>query len=181
MPVLADNALAPLLGAFYSAHGPTPKDAEQAEIATQKSFRQGGTQIEPGLGLLDITVEPQLLNDNRWGRFFSLAYTHPERLAIGLTRDTALEIGPQGREVIGENVVFPARPAPGRAGRRGERRVCDRQRPAGCLRAGRSGAAPARRRGCQPDARRHPGGPRADAGPHSHAIPRASDFHPRAQ
>jgi cyanophycinase len=106
MPVLADNALAPLLGAFYSAHGPTPKDAEQAEIATQKSFRQGGTQIAPGLGLLDITVEPQLLNDNRWGRLFSLAHAHPDRLAIGLTRDTGLEIGPGGATVIGANVVL---------------------------------------------------------------------------
>jgi hypothetical protein len=106
MPVLADNALAPLLGAFYSAHGPTPKDAEQAEIATQKSFRQGGTQIKPGLGLLDITVEPQLLNDNRWGRLFSLAHAHPDRLALGLTRGTGLEIGPGGATAIGDNVIL---------------------------------------------------------------------------
>ncbi len=106
LPVLADNAMAPLLGAFYSAHGPTPKDAEQAEIATQKSFRVGETQIVPGLGLLDVTLEPQLLNDNRWGRFFSLAYNHPDRLTVGLTRGTALQVGPQGAEVLGENVVF---------------------------------------------------------------------------
>lgn len=105
-PVLADNALAPLLGAFYSAHGPTPKDAEQAEIATQKAFRAGETQIAAGLGLLDVTLEPQLLNDNRWGRFFSLAYSHPDRLAVGLTRDTALAVGPGGAEVVGDNVVF---------------------------------------------------------------------------
>ncbi len=106
LPVLADNAMAALSGAFYSAHGPTPKEAEQAEIATQKSFRVGETQILPGLGLLDVTLEPQLLNDNRWGRFFSLAYNYPDRLAVGLTRGTALQVGPQGAEVLGENVVF---------------------------------------------------------------------------
>ncbi|GAB4502101.1 MAG: Type 1 glutamine amidotransferase-like domain-containing protein [Anaerolineales bacterium] len=106
VPVLADNAAAPLLGAFYSAHGPTPKDAEEAELATQKSFWQGKTEIRPGLALINLTLEPQLLADNRFGRWFSLAYNHPDLLAIGLNRDTALEISADGARVIGGNDIL---------------------------------------------------------------------------
>ncbi len=106
LPVLADNAAAAAAGAFYSAHEPTPKEGEAAEFATQRSFRQGETVIQPGAALLDITVEPQVLNDNRWGRLFSLAYNHPDRLTLGLTRDTALAVTAEGAEVLGSNVLF---------------------------------------------------------------------------
>ncbi|NWF65083.1 MAG: cyanophycinase, partial [Chloroflexi bacterium] len=105
-PILADNAAAPLFGAYYSAHGPTPDDSEQEEIAVQRSFWQGRTTIQPGVGYLNITVEPQLLADLRFGRLFSLAYNHPDLLAIGLNKDTALEINEQGATVLGENAVF---------------------------------------------------------------------------
>ena len=106
LPVLADNAGAVALGAFYSAHEPTPNEDEEAEFATQRAFRQGETVIQPGAALLDVMLEPQLLNDNRWGRLFSLAYTHPGQIALGLTRDTALAITPAGAEVLGSNVLF---------------------------------------------------------------------------
>jgi hypothetical protein len=106
MPVLADNAGAAALGAFYSAHEPTPREDEPAEFATQRSLRQGETVIQPGAALLDVTIEPQVLSDNRWGRLFSLAYNHPDRLALGLTRDTALAVTADGAEVLGDNVVF---------------------------------------------------------------------------
>lgn len=106
MPVLADNAAAAVMGAFYSAHEPTPKEGEEAEFATQRSFRLGETVIKPGAALLDVTVEPQVLNDNRWGRLFSLAYNYPDRLALGLTRDTALAVTGTGAEVLGNNALF---------------------------------------------------------------------------
>lgn len=106
MPVLADNAGAAALGAFYSAHEPTPREDEPAEFATQRSFRQGETVIQPGAALLEVTIEPQVLSDNRWGRLFSLAYNHPDRLALGLTRDTALAVTAEGAEVLGDNVLF---------------------------------------------------------------------------
>ncbi len=106
MPLLADNAAAAVLGLSYSAHGPTPQDADQEEIATQMSFLQGNTVISPGLGLLDIVVEPQVPEDNRWGRLFSLAYHHPDRLALGLAQETALELTAGGAQVIGRNVIL---------------------------------------------------------------------------
>jgi cyanophycinase-like exopeptidase len=106
LPLLADNGGAAVAGRSFSAHGPTPPDADEAEFAVQKSFVQGTTQIAEGLGLLDVTIEPQLLNDNRWGRLFSLAYNAPDTVAFGLTRNTALEITQDGARTIGDNVIF---------------------------------------------------------------------------
>ncbi|PWH13736.1 MAG: cyanophycinase [Anaerolineae bacterium] len=106
-PILADNAAATLFGSFYAAHGPTPSgDAEQEEIAVQRSFIQGKTKIQPGLGFLPITLQPQTLADKRFGRLFSLAYNHPDQLAIGLNTNTALEITTEGARVLGDNGIF---------------------------------------------------------------------------
>ncbi len=104
--VLADNAISAVLGSFYSNHGPTPSDTEQAELATQKSFRQGKTDIQPGLGFVDITLEPQTLADNRFGRLFSLVYNHPELISIGLNKNTAIEFTSDGVTVYGENDIL---------------------------------------------------------------------------
>ena len=106
LPLLADNGGAAIVGSSFSAHGPTPLDADEAERAAQKSFLRGTTNIARGLGLLDIMIEPQLLNDNRWGRLFSLAYAAPDTIAFGLTQNTALEITPDGARTIGDNVIF---------------------------------------------------------------------------
>ena len=105
LPLLADNGGAAVTGHVFSAHGPTPQDADEAEFAVQKSFLQGTTKIFDGLGLLDITVEPQLLNDNRWGRLFSLAYNQPDQLAVGLTKNSALEITRSGARTSGDNAL----------------------------------------------------------------------------
>jgi cyanophycinase len=105
-PLLADNAAATLLGAHYAAHPTTPAGGEEEEAATQQSFWQGKTQIQPGLGLVNITMQPQLLADNRFGRWFSLAYNRPDLLAIGLNKDTAIEISHNGTQVVGQNAIF---------------------------------------------------------------------------
>ncbi len=106
-PILADNAAATLLGSFYAAHPPTPAgDSEQEEIAVQRSFLQGKTEIKPGINLLSITLQPQLLDDKRFGRLFALAYNHPTLPAIGLNANTALEISSEGARVLGENGIF---------------------------------------------------------------------------
>jgi cyanophycinase-like exopeptidase len=105
-PILADNAAAALMGSFYAAHPPTPTESEEAEAATQQAFWQGKTDIQPGLGLVGITIQPQILADNRFGRWFALAYNHPDQIAIGLNADTAIEITPAGAQVIGQNGIF---------------------------------------------------------------------------
>jgi cyanophycinase-like exopeptidase len=105
-PLLADNGAASAMGANFSSHGPTPAEGKPAEMATQASFLKGETLIQAGLNLVDIHIEPQVLEDNRWGRLVSLAYNHPSKLAIGIDRDTALEIDQMGARVIGANAVF---------------------------------------------------------------------------
>ncbi|MEJ5223701.1 MAG: hypothetical protein WHV44_04535, partial [Anaerolineales bacterium] len=106
IPLLADNAAAAVLGAFYSNHGPTPAETDLAEIATQKSFIQGITEIRPGLGLLNAIIEPRLLDDNRWGRLFSTLHAQTAFIGIGLNDNTALEIGPDGATVLGDDGIF---------------------------------------------------------------------------
>ncbi len=105
-PVMADAAAAAVVGKFFSAHGPTPKETQDAETVTQKSFIKGRTTIAEGMGWLDLTIEPQVLNDNRWGRLFALAYNSPKRLALGLTDGAAIELTAEGAKALGSNVVF---------------------------------------------------------------------------
>jgi hypothetical protein len=106
VPLFADNAAASVLGAFYSNHGPTPDEDDLAEIATQKSFISGITDVRSGLGLLDIIIEPRISDDNRWGRLFSVAHTHPQFITIGLNDDTAIEITSSGTTVSGDDGIF---------------------------------------------------------------------------
>jgi len=89
-PLLLDGAAAPLPGVVFSAHAPTPEEAEAAELATQRSFLEGRTVLTDGLQLLNAAFEPQLLADNRWGRLFSLAYAYPKRVAFGFADGAAL-------------------------------------------------------------------------------------------
>ena len=95
-----------VFGAFYSNHEPTPSDAELEELATQKSFWQGRTKMLPGLGWLNVTLEPQLVGDLRFGRLFSLAYNHPDLLAIGLNQDTALLLTADGPTALGDDGIY---------------------------------------------------------------------------
>jgi cyanophycinase-like exopeptidase len=104
-PLLTDDGGTAVVGRFYSAHGPTPQNSDEVETAVQKSFQRGITQLRPGLGLLDIMLEPQVLNDNRWGRLFSLAYNQPKYVAFGLTQNTAVEITVTGTKTLGDNAV----------------------------------------------------------------------------
>jgi cyanophycinase len=103
IPLLADDAASAVVGAVYSAHSPTPNSEQLAEASTQQSFIAGKTQIRPGLGLLNITVEPEILSNNRWGRLFSLAYHYPDFLAIGLNKGAVLSVTRQGTTVEGES------------------------------------------------------------------------------
>lgn len=106
VPLLLDGAAATLAGPLFSAHGPTPEDTDAAEIATQRSFLEGRTVITDGLALLDIALEPALLADNRWGRLFSLAFTNPASVILGVADNSALLMTEEGASVIGENVVL---------------------------------------------------------------------------
>jgi cyanophycinase-like exopeptidase len=106
VPVLADNAAASLLGAAYANHGPTPDDIEQEERMTQKAFIDGVVDAQKGLGLLPVSIEPRVLHDNRWGKFFSIGYHAPDNIVIGLNDATAVKITSQDARVLGDNGIF---------------------------------------------------------------------------
>jgi cyanophycinase len=105
-PVMMVGAASAIAGRFYANNSPTPNEADQTEAATEQSFIKGMTAIKSGLGMLGINIEPRLLEENRWGRLFSLAYMHPENLAFGLTTNSALELTPKGASAQGERSII---------------------------------------------------------------------------
>ena len=105
-PLLLDGGAAAIAGPVFSAHGPPPEDADAAEIAIQRSFLAGRTVITDGLALLDVTIEPKVLSETRWGRLFSLGYTHPELVAFAVTDGSALAVTASGAKVLGDNAVL---------------------------------------------------------------------------
>ncbi|MEO8608751.1 MAG: Type 1 glutamine amidotransferase-like domain-containing protein [Chloroflexota bacterium] len=109
-PLLLDNAAAAIAGTFFSAQGPTPEATDAEPYADidyiQGAFIDGSTNIQSGLGLLNITVEARTLADYRVGRMVALGYAHPDTLAIGLNDASALEINQDGASVLGTNGVF---------------------------------------------------------------------------
>jgi cyanophycinase len=95
--LMMDDAASAAAGMFYSAHAPTPYDSDDdvlIEAATQGSFMLDATEIRPGLGLFYANVEPSVLDDNRYGRLFSLAYAHPELPALALNDNVIVTIEP---------------------------------------------------------------------------------------
>lgn len=104
--VMAENAAAAALGSYYSAHGPTPNAGLGQELAAQMSLKLNRTNLQPGMGLISVGIEPQVLGNNRWGRIFSLGYNHPEGIVLALPEDGLVEITPDGARVIGDNGVI---------------------------------------------------------------------------
>jgi cyanophycinase len=108
IPVLADNAAAPLFGIRYAANPPVDYDNDDdatMEAHDQGAYILGNTVIADGLGLVRANVEPRLIDNNRYGRVISLAYDDPAALALGLAEGSALEVTPQGTTVLGTNGV----------------------------------------------------------------------------
>lgn len=105
-PVLMVGAAAAMAGFRYSANPPPAPEGAERERAVQNAFIQGITDLQPGIGLLDISLEPDLMTGDRWGRLFSLAFNFKDLLAIGLNEDTAVEISANGAAALGANAVF---------------------------------------------------------------------------
>ena len=92
-PLLTDGKASEVIGAYYS---PPVKSVEQI----------AATPTTQGLGMLDLTIVPGLLANNRWRELIELGYRNPELLAIGLNKNTALEITENDVVVLGQNVIF---------------------------------------------------------------------------
>ncbi len=99
----------------YTAMPPTPYDGDDAQIvaATQGTFIDGGVLVREGLRLLEASVEPRLMADNRWGRLIAMAYQDPSLVTIGIPDETIIVIDSTGARVEGGNsaVVLDLRSA----------------------------------------------------------------------
>ena len=103
-PLLTYGTATALVGAYYS---PLNQDTGTEAATTAQQMRQpSGGNLLPGLALLNITIETETMTENRWGSLFSLAYSHPNLIALGLNNNTVLKITRDGALVSGENVVF---------------------------------------------------------------------------
>lgn len=105
IPLFMDGAPAAVAGVYYSVHGPTPEQAPGRELATQGSFLLGNSQISPGLALVDLTIEPRVISDAGWGRVFSLAYQHSEKINLAIDTNNIIEISTSGARVTGSGTA----------------------------------------------------------------------------
>jgi hypothetical protein len=78
---------------------------EAAEIAARRAPMYGCVQVERGLGLLGVNIEPRMVEDGGWNRLFTLAYEHQDRQALAIGANTTLLVSPTGVEVLGEESV----------------------------------------------------------------------------
>jgi hypothetical protein len=69
---------------------------------TNRLSNFGLIRLEPGLDLVNLNIEPQVNEENRWGRWLYLAYSHPGQLAVGLSSNSAIVVSPNGVFTIGE-------------------------------------------------------------------------------
>ncbi len=105
-PILLDDIAATLAGEYYIAEAMPPDNLALQGLAASRNFLSDSVSTQPGLSLLSILVEPSLMSENRWGRLFSLAHQNRDYLAVGLNKNTALEINQDGARVVGENAVI---------------------------------------------------------------------------
>jgi cyanophycinase len=106
IPIMADNGAASLIGKNYMPQTVFDADGERIAIATNSLQVNEDIKDGSGLGLLKATFVPRIMEDNRWGELFSLAYRHPNLLSVGIPQDSAIEINQDGARSIGDNATF---------------------------------------------------------------------------
>jgi cyanophycinase-like exopeptidase len=105
-PILLDDAAAMLAGKFYASQPVPPNEIPIKGVSASRDFLRSEVEISPGLGMLPVGLETHLMSGNRWGRLFSLAYEHPDLLAVGLNTDTSMIINSEGAVIQGNNVAI---------------------------------------------------------------------------
>lgn len=99
LPLLAVDAGASLAGS-YMVTQELPAALDPGFTNRLPNF--GMIRFEPGMDLVNLNIEPQVNEENRWGRWLHLAYSHPESLAAGLSSNSAIVVTQSGVFTIGE-------------------------------------------------------------------------------
>lgn len=105
-PLLLNDAIATIAGEYFVTQSLRSDGLPLSGTAASRTYISGQVTTGKGLSLLPILIETSLMSSNRWGRLFSQAYQHPDNLAIGLNKHSALEVSQDGAFVIGENSVI---------------------------------------------------------------------------
>lgn len=100
LPLMAVDAAASLVGSNMVTQA-LPAAGEPKTANRVGNF--GTIPIEPGLNLVKVNFEPQVNEENRWGRWLQLAYYHPDQLTLGLASNSAIVITPNGAFSIGQH------------------------------------------------------------------------------
>ena len=99
LPLLAVDAGASLAGG-YMVTQELPVAADPTLTNRVSNF--GLVRLEPGLHLVNLNIEPQVNEENRWGRWLNLGYGYPGSLAVGLSSNSAIVVTQSGLFTIGE-------------------------------------------------------------------------------
>jgi cyanophycinase len=102
-PILASGDAAVILGAHYwlNAYQSSPILQDPALTHFDPTLHEQAL----GLNLLPVNLEVGLTDSNRWGGLFSLAYRHPDLIALGMADQTALVLQSERTVLEGENIV----------------------------------------------------------------------------
>lgn len=106
IPLLADHGATSLIGANFVPLSTIDVNGESIPNPTNSLISNGENATEAGLGLLNAAFVPRIMEDNRWNQLFTLAYTHPNVLSVGLSQDGAIEINQEGARSLGDNANF---------------------------------------------------------------------------
>jgi cyanophycinase len=110
-PLLLDNAAAAAAGAWMLAV-PTAADRLSAkEDAATPPYLASYAAPVPGLGLVPgAAFEARAFYDYRFGRLVQHGYRHPDVVAFGIERETAIRIDARGARVVGPAAVLSIDP-----------------------------------------------------------------------
>ena len=102
--VMTDGAMTAAMGERYATDANSDDDNIEDEAVLD--FRAGNAKLQNGFGVVrNVTLEPRLTRDYRWGRLFDAARPHPSTLSVGVSELTALELGRGRPKVVGERSV----------------------------------------------------------------------------
>jgi cyanophycinase len=102
--LFADNAAAAALGGQTTRTPPRTDNIEDEAIA---SFRPDSVAVEPGLAFLPgVGIEPQVVDERRWGESYNLLYRDPSLLVAAIDVGTALELTQAGAVARGTSGVL---------------------------------------------------------------------------
>jgi cyanophycinase len=105
--LLANDAVASAIGrSFTSAPRPGPSTGAIESAAIDEFFPDRVAPV-PGLGWVDVVVEPGIVSNRHWGRLYNILATQASvaRVVLGIDAGTAVELGSGSPLVRGDSVA----------------------------------------------------------------------------